>query len=445
MKKLLCLLPALLALALPATTSAKAGQLDRGFGGTGKVTAFLETRDPARPAPEAYLAWAPDGKIVVAAGTALVEYLRNGRPDRSFGEEGRVTVAPAPGGITELAGVKVDSRGRILVAGTVSRSPWSASGFVSRYFADGRPDPSFGNGGTVLTTLGLAAPAPVPSNDLPFPPAPPSEGPIVKVLGLALDAADRPVLSGVWTSEFRVCYPFTSYSPRDTGLLARLGENGALDPSFGNNGVRTDPIQEENLSPLLDDGGILFVGARPNCNRGSALPSDLERTDENGQTDPSFGSSGRLSFPFGARPALARDRFGRILAFGTPFESEFSFLQRLTARGTADRRFGKGGSVRFLREGETESAALAADRRGRPVLAFGRREFEDRAGFLIVRRRRDGRLDRSFSEDGQVTTYFGADALPQQVLIGGGSKIVVGGTISRPDNYRIALVRYNAR
>ncbi|HYG96373.1 MAG TPA: delta-60 repeat domain-containing protein, partial [Solirubrobacterales bacterium] len=208
MKKLLLwLLPALFALVLPALAPAQAGQLDRSFAGTGKVTAFLEPPDPDRAAPEAHLAWAGRGKIVVAAGRTLAEYLPNGRLNRSFGDGGRLRVEPEPGSDVDLAGVAVDSRGRILVAGTTRPSQWSAAGFVARYLADGRPDRSFGNGGTVLTTLGLPAP-PKPPNPHPLQPVPPIEGPFVRFLGLAVDAADRPVLSGAWTRAFTLCYPF---------------------------------------------------------------------------------------------------------------------------------------------------------------------------------------------------------------------------------------------
>jgi uncharacterized delta-60 repeat protein len=452
MKKLLCLLSALLVLALPATAAAKAGQLDRSFGGTGKVTALLRALEPGEvaphtygfPAPQVHLSWRADGGIAVGSGSTLFKYLRNGRPNRSFGAGGRLTIEPAPGATAEIAAVKFDSRGRLLVAGTVRSSDWSATGFVTRYLADGQLDPSFGNGGTVVTTLGLPAPPIPPSYDL-FPRAPPIEGPMVEFLGLAIDDADRPLLSGAWAGELRVCYPFTYYTPRDTGFLARLNENGSVDASFGNGGILTDPSQEASFSPLPDDRGLLFVGAQTNCIRGPRPSSDLERATEAGRPDPSFGSGGRLTVPFGVRPALTRDRFDRILIFGDGWEGEDPLLQRLTPRGISDPTFGKRGSVRMSFEGKVGPAALAVDRRGRPLLAVSSQYTDDRAAFLLVRRRRDGGIDRSFWDLGQTRTYFGGDALPQQVLAAGNSKILVGGVVARPDSYRIALARYNAR
>lgn len=440
---------ALLVLVLPASARAEAGELDRSFGGTGKVTAFLEALEPREadahryglPTPQVHLARAPGGRIVAAAGTTLFAYLRNGRPDRSFGEGGRLTIAPAPGSATVIVGVKFDSRGRLLVAGTVRPSPWSASGFVSRYLADGRPDPGFGSGGTVVTTLGLPAPPVPPSRD-DFPPVPPSGGPTVEFLGLAVDDADRPILSGAWTGEFGICYPFV-YSPRNSGFVARLGENGSVDTGFGNGGVLTDPSKEANLSPLPDEGGVLFVGVQTKCIRGPRPASDLQRATEGGQHDPSFGSGQPLSFGFGERPTLARDRFGRILALSL-VESSPPILQRLTPRGTLDPRFGKKGGLRIPLEAATGQAALGVDRRGRPVIAASSQYAGDRAALLLVRRRRDGGIDRSFRDRGQVRTYFGGDALPQQVLAGD-SKILVGGLVVRPGSYRIALARYDAR
>lgn len=111
MRKILILLLGLLMLALPAAARAGGGQLDRTFGGDGKVTRAVRSHRPGG-FPGVGLAISPNGEIVVAAGKTLYAFLSNGDPDRRFGRNGEVTVAP-PAAITGLTGIAVDSKGRI--------------------------------------------------------------------------------------------------------------------------------------------------------------------------------------------------------------------------------------------------------------------------------------------------------------------------------------------
>jgi uncharacterized delta-60 repeat protein len=156
--------------------SQKAGALDTSFGKGGKVTMAFPAENAGSTGPKYTLpfeftpghlemAKAPGGKVVVAGATRIVRYLANGKLDTSFGAGGVVTVPRPPGAVFVLAGVAVDSQGRVLLAG-LSRplptnstpDPLLSSAAVWRFNADGTPDSSFGSNGLVVTTFGFAAP-----------------------------------------------------------------------------------------------------------------------------------------------------------------------------------------------------------------------------------------------------------------------------------------------
>jgi uncharacterized delta-60 repeat protein len=452
----LYLLIALIALAVPALAQAKAGRLDPSFSGDGKAAFLFGVIGDPEIAPASDLAWAGKGKIVVAIGQTVTEFLPDGRVNRQFGADGKLRIElPSDSRSFELAGVEADSRGRIVVAGTLrsGQGEWSVSALIARYTPNGRPDPGFGSGGTIVTTFGLPAPPTPPA--LEFPPPPSISGPIVEVTGLAIDARDRILLAGARVSEFSLCYPFTSYSPIETAFLARLNEGGAADPSFGSSGAQSFAGKEAAFSPLPTGAGVIFITARINCQRASAPSAELGRVDEGGQPDPDFAAKAHLPPEAAGILATAQDSGGRLLVLGYRFESEglSASLQRLNADGYPARRFGKGGTVQirlpkhsyFPFGPRTQFLAVAADQRSRPVVATTLQHVGEDAAFVLLRRKGDGAVDSSFGKRGRVSTRFRGSAYSQGVLVGGSGKIVVGGTLIQGDHYGIALARYQDR
>lgn len=433
-KSLLWPLIVLLTLAAPSTAQARAGQLDKHFGKAGKVLTLLGENQPeAADRSLMQMAWAPGGKIVTTSGDRLLEYLPDGHLNRGFGENGKVRVEAPAGTTLKPVGMTVDSRGRILVAGTVYPS---TSVFISRYLPDGTPDESFGQAGTVVTNLGLPAPPPPPNRGLY--PTPVSEGPVVEAAGLAVDAADRPLLAGDWVRRYQFCYPFIADTPRTTGFVARLTVDGSLDSSFGGDGVAVpDPSKEVAASLVVDGDGVLSIGTLQYCLRVSPTEPELARVTRAGNLNPHFGSGGLLDLPFWERPTMARDGSRHILLLGWIAAGEDPVLQRLSPAGTPDRRFGHRGEIRLPSE---SYGALEADRHGRPILAGN-----DGPLLLVERRRRDGTIDRNFGREGEAATVFSGNVQARQVLIGGGGKIVAGGTFSRGSGYGIVLARYLSR
>jgi uncharacterized delta-60 repeat protein len=444
MKELL-LLPALLAAFIPSSAHAKPGHLDPAFGHRGKAITLLGPAPRALEEPRAWIAWAPQERIVAEVDNKLLEYLPDGRLNRDFGNRGEIPIEAPSGTTLDIVGMKVDSRGRILVARTATPSDLTASVFVARYLPGGHPDRSFGDDGTVITDLSLPAPPP-PANKA-LVPIPTVTEPVVEASGLAVDATGRPLLTGRWISGYQDCYPFITETRKDSGYLARLGVDGSIDASFGGAGVVSpNPSEELQFSPLADGAGVLSVGSQVNCLRGDPLGLEGARVGKNGRLDQSFGTGGRIALGrWFDVPALARDRSGRLLLLASRRETEQRpLLMRLRSDGSRDHHFGNGKGVELPIESSAWEGALASDSRGRPIFASSEGDSELGWWLSLGRRRSDGTVDRSFGRRGKVRTRFPGKIHAQQILVGNG-KILVGGTVFRGGKYGIGLTRYLGR
>jgi uncharacterized delta-60 repeat protein len=147
------------------------GKLDPSFGTGRGITSLAignlrySLRSPYGITSPRSVIVAPDHTIYVvgeAGATAfsgefvLVHYHADGRPDRSFGKNGVVVTRVLAGsGASDV--VRLPD-GRLLVAGYAESGPVDAPGTtarvaLARYRPDGTPDPTFGTGGTVVTSL----------------------------------------------------------------------------------------------------------------------------------------------------------------------------------------------------------------------------------------------------------------------------------------------------
>lgn len=132
------------------------GVLDASFDGDGRVvTDFAGENDRA-----ASMAVMPEGKIVVAGYAtvqaqrvfALARYDENGNLDTSFGQGGTV-VTTLPGGEASISAMGVTASGELVVGGSVG--PDGARDLVlARYCSDGTLDDSFGTDGFLVEDLG---------------------------------------------------------------------------------------------------------------------------------------------------------------------------------------------------------------------------------------------------------------------------------------------------
>jgi uncharacterized delta-60 repeat protein len=272
------------------------GAIDWTFGKSGKVvTTFQDpTCDLCRDASNDQLhsiVLQPDGKILAAGFSfvrnggqqfALARYLPNGTLDRTFGGDGLVT-SDCDG--CEINAIALQPDGKIVVAGVAYYFDFA----LARYLTNGALDTTFDGDGKLITDIGSrnAASAIVIQPD----------GKIVVAGGVDFSDDDGNGDSGDF-------------------LLVRYLKNGALDRSFGGDGIVTTDFGTgwgDGISSLAiqSDGKIVAAG--------SSGVVALASYDFAGNLDPSFGIGGRvLTDSSGGAAAMAiQPKDGRLVVVGT--------------------------------------------------------------------------------------------------------------------------------
>jgi len=437
----------------PATTLAAAGSLDRSFHGDGRLV-IPAVRDAIggnfaevtrlQPIPMAG-APGPKGELVVANDRRVLRYRADGRPQKRFGGDGRAAV-PTPGGMSfQVAGVAVDSRGRVLVAGTAE--PTGATGgsrdarvSVYRFRPSGTLDRSFGEGGVAGASLGP-----------------------MEASGLAVDSHDRPVLSAFSALTPSFCNTTPVYL--NTTTIARLTTGGALDPTFGGDGTFTDPLEDPQLPTLSSSGRVVYVsGPEQRC-------AGFDGHGSGGAPVASILSSGgSLLFRFPVSPggaflskvtSLALDRRDRIVILATAAPPEgggiIQRVRRLLPDGSPDPEFNGGyspaepGVIGAPNVAGRRFDAVTTDGRNRVILAgtFPRRVSSRLVsyGFVAARLNAAGKVQAWFGDDGVAKARFGrrAEARATHVHLDSRGRIVLGGTVEAPwlpTGYGLAFARF---
>ncbi len=476
-----CLAALVAVVAAPAAAKAKqatppvkpnlAGGLDPSFGDGGKsIVPFpAEKADSVgikyelpfefRPG-HLEMAPTPGGGLVVAGATKVVRFLANGKPDARFGSGGSIAVPQPPGSVFVLAGVAVDSYGRIVLAGLARPLPTNSTpdpvlslAVLMRFNADGSPDASFGSAGMLVTDFGLGAPKGATG---------PYFGASVGLRDVVVDSLNRPVVTGAYVNELADC----SRTVNSKGFIVRVTEGGALDTSFGEAGIRTLSTIVSIGELARRPGGYLTLAAgRPLCKGSEGPASVMTGFDENGNLASSFGSFGFLTLKAGGAPALTVAPSGKILLLGRPEKRRVSkrvkeivdgktvttkvrvsvrvqTVHRLLASGASDPSFSRIGQTSYLDPPIGSLSAIAVDKQERIYLAgrAGQRVSRSprntlvRTTFLLERTTAGGGYDHSFGKKGLVATGFGGptSSFATQVMLDAKGRILVGGGITSP-------------
>lgn len=262
------------------------GALDEGFAaGGGVLTAIDPESGAGRNDVARAVAVDEKGRIVVAGETggafkdiALLRYLPDGRLDEGFGAGGGVITDV--GGNDAAYSVALQPDGKILVGGSGWRPGGHEDFVLVRYLADGRLDPSFGQGGVVTTDF---------------------RGGSDRGQSLVLRPDGKIVLGGVLQLSGG-CSPMAC--ERYGLAVAQYSAAGQLDAGFGEGGK----VQLELLSSSggyglarLRDGHLALAGHIGNEDFVVAL------LREDGAPEPAFGDGGvqRTSFGPGTDRAVA--------------------------------------------------------------------------------------------------------------------------------------------
>ncbi len=370
------------------------GSLDTSFGG-GKVVLPAGDSDDYAYA----VAVQSDGKIVVGGRAAehlgdfaLIRLDRDGQLDPTFGDGGRVLTDFA-GASETIYALAIQSDGKIVAAGTTTGATTGNDFAVARYLPSGELDATFGTGGKVVTALGDDADT---------------------AYALLIEADGKLLVGGD-----------SNRGSNQTGLdfaLVRYTQTGAVDTTFGTAGVVLTPIAanggRDSISALAIqavDGEDRIVAA------GGEGDFTIVRYRANGALDTTFGSGGKVANLFGstigAARAIAVTPAGAIAVAG---HSQHDIaLAQLTDEGALDPFFGSAGKVitPVTATNWDEAQAIAIDTAGKLVVAGWAYDGASSAGnFVLARYLTDGTLDPSFAETGIVTTPVAAGTKPDQAM-----------------------------
>lgn len=324
----------------------------------------------------------PNGKIIAIAGNSIVRMHPDGTPDSSFGRYAVVsdTFKKPDGTAYELQPLRLamQSDGSLIVASVYNAAIWpgyTPQTVVSRVFADGHIDPSFGTRGSFTDTL-LYRKRP---ND-------------IKVL-----QDDRIVVSGD-----------TAYMP----FLALLDPDGSLDHHFAGTGMLVDfsAYATGNAMLAIDTKGRI-VQLRQHYS--------VARYWTDGTPDTGFNHTGKMLADFVPHAptalltsvSIATDSEDAIWIAGNSFyrSVEPFTLVKIDSSGRADSHFGSGGYEEYpWFSGSTNQVAdLVLLRDGRILMAGTvQNPVTGQDNFGLMRVFRDGRADTGFGDHSRLLTQL---------------------------------------
>jgi uncharacterized delta-60 repeat protein len=437
------------------------GTLDTTFSSDGKQTTdFATAADGAMG-----VAVQGDGKIVavgVARGGGIdfgvTRYKPNGALDTSFSGDGRQRTDF--GGTDEANAVEIQANGKILAAGFTHAGGGDFA--LARYNPNGALDTSFSGDGRQKTDFGGTFEE---ANGVALQP----DGKIVAVGEADGDfAVGRYMPNGTLDSgfsgdgkqgtDFGGFDPATGVAVRGNGKIVAVGgrnvsgtsnfalasynPNGTLDTSFSGDGKQTTEFRfgtddAANGVALQGDGKLIVVGSG----------FILTRYNPDGSLDPTLSGDGKQTTDFGGfgqdATAVAIQDDGKIVVVGS-FDGPMLFAEFAIARfnpdGSLDTTFSGDGrqAVGFVGHDEAHGVAIQAD--GKIVVVGSGYDTVtgDSAGAL-ARYNPDGSLDTTFSDDGKLTTDFGAW---NGVAIQDDDKIVTVGGADGGASFDLAIARY---
>ncbi len=380
-----------------------------------------------------------------------------GTLDSSFGTGG--TVITPIGVSAHATSVVLQFDGKIVAAGYATPDMYQLNLVLARYNLDGTLDSAFGSAG-IAAVVGLESAASYPS------------------AAVTLQPDGKIVAAGVSHKGT----PATAYC-----TLARFNSGGAIDATFGVDGIVTTQIA--NAPPdtacdavALQPDGKIVAAAAATVDFGKL---GVIRFNADGTRDPSFGTGGEavVSTKYAAAyaSAIVVQPDGKIIvgggsgAFGgtpgSPFIGEFQ-LVRFDAAGVLDTAFGQGGTVhgtvsnnpspqlgavvlqpdgkivvvvvgdvlRFLANGTPDLSfgvggavadirgyAGALQSNGKIVIAGTVAASPTAQSFAVWRLDANGLLDSGFGNGGSVSTPIGTTATALAVAIQPNGRIVAAG------------------
>ncbi|WP_080635302.1 hypothetical protein [Pseudomonas asplenii] len=370
-----------------ARKSRNAGTLDPDFAANG----LLQPDPTSRGQATSVIRDAQRSHLIFTCNLPLPHLYRasaNGEVDPTFGAgTGYVPVIFVPNRQETAERVLQQPDGRIVVIGLSHDQPLTfTESAVARFNVDGRPDPGFGSGGVVVPDI-------VPEGATPT-------GPIHGAL-----QADGKILISCRYSIFD--------DPRQlqVGVLARLNTNGALDRTFGQDGVVVfrGAFDYELGAVLPQPDGKIVIGTLHHERPSRAM---LVRLTGSGEIDRSFGNNGQAPVASQEVPgSIILDRQGRLICTGNQFlqTQPGAIVLRFKTDGSLDPTFNSARQEGcYWRE-----IALLPDSR---IVAVGRSQSDTS---LFATLKADGALDQiATGYPGEYRSLAQQPSVPRCVVVG---------------------------
>lgn len=337
--------------------------------------------------------------------TMLITYIHiysgngSGTLDPSFGNQG-IVITTIGGVDDELNSITLQSNGDIVGGGLAFITNYN-DGAVLRYTPNGELDPTFGTGGITIQDLGGT----------------------YQINSVALQSSGKIITYGIQNNIL---------------VISRFNTNGSLDTTFATNGIFThSPIEFINAMSVQPDDKIL-AGFQDD----SFHPYVLRLTID-GALDSTFGTAGIASIgnDVGFTTGIGFQSSGNII-LGGQFNALIAAARLLVSDGSLDPSFGTGGIASFNPPGINPSIeCLVIQPDDEIVLAGNTTQTSPVEGVpLAVRLNSDGSLDSSFGTGGFSTPNVATNVIDAIGLQTNG-QIILGGDDS--NFLQFLLVRLN--
>jgi uncharacterized delta-60 repeat protein len=234
-------------------------------------------------------------------------------------------------------------------------------------------------------------------------------------------------------------------------LIMRLNANGALDNTFGRDGVvffRVEGRENYGRAIAVQDDGSILVTAR-STGDGTSVPLIL-KANADGSADTSFGADGVAIYqgPKGndGFRDLAVQPDGKIVVTGyTGTGAGFEILTaRYDANGSLDPTFGTNGIARFDGgHGNAGARGITLQADGKLIVSGSASNGTD-LDVIVLRYTADGLLDPEFGTQGVVVYDSGTgNDNGRRVALQQGGRIVVVGNTHNGTDYDVLVLGYN--
>lgn len=410
----------------------KNGTIDAGYGENGVVSADLGPRSKIDS-----IVPLSDGSVLISGRAAslkramIARYDRRGIPDASFGSNGAVYSDEENSEYTSLT---LQADGAIIACGYTADDQSNYNALAARYTPGGARDATFADSGTLEIDLG-------------------SKG---DRFNKAIELRNRSILFVGESIK-------AGNKNRTVTLFQTLG-NGAPDEEFGDDGKKlldTGDLGSMGTDAIvLEDGSLLIAGQYGNNKRPEKHDILLARFRSDGAMQESFGVNGVLSTDLGADEkvcAVSSLGGGKVLVAGSSGKYGWSSnnLKMILVRYAEvvqpdelpqrdrdlDGTFGHHGFVRTDFSGDDKPNDMAVFPDGSfIVLGSSVNEKTNASGVVMAKYLPSGALDTSFGRQGLSRVDPGYQAYGYKIAPLADGKYYVGGAVDD----RPALFRFEA-